>query len=150
MKEITNVTIVSTNLNKNLLYKYKDYHVIDNNFTYEELLTKKKIIFFNILNNLEENELKKLYNFLKNNNILFINVTNNMELCLFTDYLIVYDEDKVLIEGDTLDVLKSEKLLKRLGLQLPFMVELSLLLKDYGLVDKIYLDKESLTDKLWK
>lgn len=150
MDKITNVTIISTNLNKELLDKYQDYHIIDSDFSYEELLEKKKVIFFNILNNLSEKDLKKLFKYIKDNNILFINFTNDVELCLYTDYLIVCDKNKILMEGNTLEVLKNEKLFKRLGLNLPFIVELSLLLKDYNLVDDIYIDKESLADKLWK
>lgn len=150
MDKITNVTIISTNLNKRLLDKYQDYHIIDSDFSYEELLEKKKVIFFNILNNLSEKDLKKLFKYIKDNNILFINFTNDVELCLYTDYLIVCDKNKILMEGNTLEVLKNEKLFKRLGLNLPFIVELSLLLKDYNLVDDIYVDKESLADKLWK
>lgn len=150
MDKITNVTIISTNLNKELLDKYQDYHIIDSDFSYEELLEKKKVIFFNILNNLSEKDLKKLFKYIKDNNILFINFTNDVELCLYTDYLIVCDKNKILMEGNTLEVLKNEKLFKRLGLNLPFIVELSFLLKDYNLVDDIYVDKESLADKLWK
>ena len=146
----TNVTIVSTNLNKKILSNYNGYKIIESDFTYEELLRSKKVIFYNVLNNLEEYEINKLFNYLKSNNVLFINATNDMELSLYTDYLIVYDDKKILIEGNTLDVLKNEKLLKRIGIHLPFMVELSLLLKDYGLIDNIYLNKESLVDKLWK
>ena len=150
MDIITNVTIISTNLNKELLNNYKDYHIIENNFTYEEVLKEKKVIFFNILNNLSKDELDKLFKFLNDNNILFVNFTNDIELSLYTDYLIIYDKEKILMEGKTLDILKNEKLIKRLGLNLPFIVELSILLKDYGLVNDIYLDKESLVDKLWK
>jgi len=148
--ELTNVTIISTNLNKELLNNYKDYYVIENNFTYEEILLKKKVLFFNVLNNLNDSVLSKLFEFLKENNIKFINVCNNIELSLYTDYLIVYDKNNILIEGTTVEVLKNEKLLKRVGIGLPFIVELSLLLKDYGLINEIYLDKESLVDKLWK
>jgi len=150
MKEVTDVTIISTNLNKKILDKYQDYSLIEDNFTYEELLKKKKVIFFNVLNNLSDEELKKIFDYVKKNNILFINVTNEIELSLYTNYLIIYDKENILIEGSTIEVLKNEKLLKRLGLQLPFMVELSLLLKDYGLIDEIYLEKERLVDKLWK
>ena len=146
----TNVTIVSVNLSKNILSKYKEYYVIDDNFTYDELLKNKKVIFFNVLNNLKEDDLNKLFKFLKENDIKFINVTNNMELCLYTDYLIVMDIDNILIEGPTIEVLKNDKLLKRLGFELPFMVDLSLLLKDYNLINNIYLNNESLVGALWK
>ena len=148
MKE-TNVTIVSTNLSKSIISIYKDYIIIDDNFTYNELLNEKKVIFFNVLNNINENELNKLFKFLKNNNIKFINVVNNLELALYTEYLIIYDKENIVIEGSTIEVLKNEKLIKRIGLKLPFMVELSILLKDYGLVNDIYLDKERLVSLLW-
>ena len=146
----TNVTIMSINLSKKTLSRYKEYYIIDDNFTYDELLKNKRVIFFNVLNNLKENELNKLFRFLKDNDIKFINITNNMELCLYTDYLIILDNDNVLIEGLTLEVLKNDKLLKRLGFELPFLVDLSLLLKDYNLVNKIYLNNESLVGALWK
>ena len=138
MKEITNVTIISTNINKNILQIYKDYQLIDQSFKIEDLLQYKKIIFFNVFNELSEDKIREIYSYLDSHNILYINVTNNIEEVLFTDYLIVYDKEKILIEGTTLEVLKNEKLLKRIGLSLPFMVELSLYLKDYNLIDKIY------------
>jgi hypothetical protein len=145
----TSITIISTNLNKHILDKYKDYHVIDDNFTYQELLTYKKVIFFNVLNNLDKVELDKLFNYLKEKDIKYINIANNLELCLYTNYLIVMDEKNILIEGSTIEVLKNDKLLKRLGFELPFIVELSLLLKDYNLIDKIYLDYKELEGALW-
>ncbi len=147
---ITDVSIVSTNLNYKLVDNYKDYFVVKDNFKMEDLLKHKNVIFFNCLNNLEDQKVKEIFSILKDNQINFINVTNNMEQVLLTSYLKVYDKENVLIEGSTIEVLKSEKLLKRIGLELPFMVELSLLLKDYNLIDKIYLDKESLVNDLWK
>lgn len=147
---ITNVTIISTNLNKNILNNYKDYKIIDKSFSYEELLNYQKVIFFNVLSNLKVEEIKKLYDFLNVNNIAFINITNNIEEVLYTNYLIIYDDIKIIAEGNTLELLKNEKLFKRLGFKLPFIVELSLLLKDYNLVNKIYIDKESLVGDLWK
>jgi hypothetical protein len=103
-----------------------------------------------VLNNLDDEKLTKLFEFLNSNNMLYVNISNNMETSLYTKYLIIYDKNKILIEGKTLDVLKEEKLLKRLGLKLPFMVELSILLKDYGLINELYLKKENLVGALWK
>lgn len=150
MKEITNVTIISTNLNRNIINNYNDYEVIDNNFKIEELVNKKKIIFFNILSNLDEKKLKKLFKYLYDNNVLFINITNNIEEILYTERLIVYNENNIIIDGETMEVLKNEKLLKRLGFNMPFIIELSNLLNNYNLVNKIYLDKESLVKDVWK
>ena len=148
--EITSVTIVSTNLNKKILDKYRDYHVIDNSFKLEELLKYSKIIFFNVFNDLEKEKIKDIYNYLDSNKISYINITNNIEEALLTKYLIIYDKENILIEGPVIEVLKNDKLLKRIGLSLPFIVELSLLLKDYGLVNEIFLNKESLAGALWK
>jgi len=85
---ITNVTIISTNLSKDILKKYKDYQIIDSSFNYEDLLKFKKVIFFNILNNLNKNEIEELFRYLKSNNVNFINVTNNIEEVLCTENLI--------------------------------------------------------------
>ncbi len=149
MKE-TDVTIISVNLNKKLTMAYKDYHVIEDDFDYEDLLKYKKVIFFNVLNNLKDEELDKLFNFIRENNILFINYTNNMELVLRTSYLMIYNGNDILAEGPTLEILKNDKLIKRLGFDEPFIVDLSLLLKGYGLISEIYSDKESLKRALWK
>lgn len=147
---ITNVTIISTNINKNIMNNYQDYKIIDKSFTYEELLQYRKVLFFNVLSKLNDQEMKKLFDFLNINNIAFINITNNIERVLFTNYLIIYDENKIIAEGNTIDLLKNEKLLKRLGFKLPFIIELSILLKDYNLINSIYLSKESLVGDIWK
>ena len=116
MNEVTNVTIMCTNFNKEIINKYQDYHLIDKSFNVEDLLKYSKIIFFNVFNNLDEKHIKEIYQVLNDNHILYINVTNNMEEVLFTKYLIIYDKDNILIEGPTLEVLKNEKLIKRIGL----------------------------------
>lgn len=149
MNITTDVTIISTNINRKFLDKYNDYYLVDGNYNLEELLGKEKIIFFECLNKLNDFELSTLFETLREHNILFVNITNNIEEAIFTQHLVVYDKENILIEGPTIEVLKEEKLLKRIGLELPFMVELSLLLKDYNLVNKIYLDKESLVSDLW-
>lgn len=148
MKE-TNVTIISTNLNKSLIKSYKDYQVIEGDFKYKDLIKYKKIILFNNINNLSEINLNNLFKFIKKNNICFIVCTNNLEISLYTDYLVVCDKENILAEGKTLEVLKNDRLLKRLGFELPFYIDLSILLKEYGLINELYLTKESLAGKLW-
>ena len=149
MKE-TSVTIISTNINKHILDNYKDYHVVEKKFNVSELLSYQKVIFFNVLHYYDDEEIKEIFKTLEDNNIKYINFTNNIEEALYTSYLIIYDDKKVLVEGKTNEVLKCEKLIKKVGLNLPFITELSLLLKDYDLVDKIYKDNTSLKGDLWK
>ena len=149
MKE-TSVTIISTNINKHILDNYKDYYVVDQKFKIDELLQYKKVIFFNVLHYYDDEKIKEIFKTLEDNNVKYINFTNNIEEALYTSYLIIYDDKKILVEGVTDEVLKCEKLIKKVGLNLPFITELSLLLKDYDLVDKIYKDNASLKGALWK
>ena len=54
------------------------------------------------------------------------------------------------MEGTKEQVLNEEKILKKLGFNLPFIIELSKGLKLYGLIDKIYFNNEELVSALWK
>ena len=91
-----------------------------------------------------------LLNYLNSKEIKLINVTSNMEDVLYTDYtLCIYDGINA-IDGKTLDVLENEKILKRLGFDLPFMFDLSIQLQLYGLINKSYLNKEGMVEALWK
>lgn len=110
---------------------------------------RKNLIFDELLMFIDNDVKKALMNFLESNNTKFINITSDMEETLFSDYLIVVYNGNVAIEGKTLNVLKEEKILNRLGYNLPFLVDLSLQLKYYGLVDRIYLNQSELVDKLW-
>lgn len=110
----------------------------------------KKIVFDDILTYVDFNVRKQLLKTLISQGIRIVNITMDIEDTLFTDYLIVMFNKQVALEGQTLEVLKEEKLLKRMGLSLPFMIDLSIQLQYYGLVDKIYLDKEELVSELWK
>ena len=91
-----------------------------------------------------------LLNYLNSKNIVLINVTSDLEDILYTDYVMCLYKGISGIDGKSLDVLKEEKILKRLGFSLPFMVDLSIQLKLYGLIDKIYLNKEAMVKNLWK
>lgn len=91
-----------------------------------------------------------IFNYLLEKSIVIINVTSVMEDVLFTDYVLCLYDGISAIDGKTLDVLKNEQLLRRLGFNLPFIADLSSQLKSYGMVDKIYINDELLVNKLWK
>ena len=91
-----------------------------------------------------------LLNYLNSKHITLINVTTNMEDVLYTDYLLCLYDGINALDGKTLDVLNNEKILKRLGFDLPFMIDLSIQLKLYGLIDRTYLNMEDLVNNLWK
>ena len=107
------------------------------------------IVFNDFLRLLNNHEKEILLSNLEKKNIHFLNITSNIEEALYADELKVVYHNRVMLEGSTVSVLKEEKLLKRLGYKLPFMVDLSLQLNAYNLIDSIFLDEEVLVDKLW-
>ena len=60
------------------------------------------------------------------------------------------DKEKVIASGRTLSILNEEKLMNRLGLSLPFIVDLNKQLMYYDIIDKYILDEEGLVDEIWK
>ncbi len=99
---------------------------------------------------LSSKNLKKVFCYAKKKGITLAVVSNDIEQALNFSYMIVLDQGRVAIEGKTLQVLEQEKILKRLGIGLPFYVDLSIQLKLYGLIQKIYVTKEELRGALWK
>lgn len=93
---------------------------------------------------------KKVLEYAKEKNITLVSVSKNIEEALSYDYIIVMDQGSIAIEGKTLQVLQEEKILKRLGIGLPFYVDLSIQLKLYGLLPNICLSKEEMMEALWK
>ncbi len=146
----TDVTVLSNNISNKLLLNYKGYYVIKRNFSYDELVLKKKVVFFNILDNINYLDVSKLFDFLRKKNVNFINITNNSELALLTKYTTIYKDDKIVLEGETLKVMENDSIFRKLGLKIPFMINLSILLKDYGVINEIVTDMDSLRDMLWK
>lgn len=141
-------TTILTNNNLSVLDLFGDEKVI---MDINEVKNIKDsfVIFNDVLRNLKEKDLEILFEMLKQKNIHFVNITSDIEEVLFTDYLLIFNDNKIIVEGPVLSVLREEKILKRLGYKLPFVVDLSLQLNYYGLIDSIYLDERALVDKLW-
>ena len=118
------------------------------------LICRKPLLILNdVLSLLDKSDLeivvKELEEY-KNQGGSIINFITNIEECLLGDRIIIIKEEKVVIDGNTISVLNEEKLLKRLGLGLPFYIELSKYLKDYNLIKNYYIDSESLVNAIWK
>lgn len=95
-----------------------------------------------------EKVLKKLKTLSKNKIILII--TNNLEDTLFSSRIVLLDEGNIVIDDSLENFYNNEKILNSYGFQLPFIVDLSLNLKLYNTVDKIYFNQRKLVDELWK
>ncbi len=140
IKKIFNKPIDILSTNDRVLVKILSYAIY-----FPEYLALDDLLIY-----LNERTKILLLNYLNNKNIRLINVTSNIEDVLYTDYTLVLYNNINAIDGKTLDVLKEEKILKRMGLDIPFYLDLSIQLKLYGLINKTYLNKEDLVRHLWK
>ncbi len=140
INKLLNKSINNLSLNDRTLVKILSYAVIEPTY----------IALDDLLIDLNNRTKILLLNYLNSKNIMLINVTTNMEDVLYTDYILCLYDGISAIDGKTLDVLRNEKILKRLGFSLPFMVDLSIQLELYGLIKKQYLSKEAMVKNLWK
>lgn len=149
-----NYVVLSNNIDKKFMSKFGVYQIIDvlpfeilkNNL---EMFPSKRVIFNESLSSLSNKEKKEIFDLLDKQNINYVNVTSNIEDALFGDYIIVYDEDMKVLEGNRDVVLKNEKILKKLGFGVPFVVDLSIQLMYYDILDKVYYDVDNLLEALW-
>lgn len=150
-----NYTILVNNANKEFMEQFKEYSIIGSNMSFDELKEKlemfpsKRVVFNESWYNLRNNEKKVIIELLKKQNINFVNITSNIEDSLLSDYIVVFDENKKVLEGNTEFVLRNEKVLKKLGYGLPFVVDLSIQLTYYDILGKVYYDMDKLTEDLW-
>jgi energy-coupling factor transport system ATP-binding protein len=90
--------------------------------------------------------LKKLHK----SGMTIVNITHDMDETVYGDRIVVINSGKKVIDGNTMAVYREEKILNRIGLRLPFMIDLSYKLKFYGLIEDDYTDMKDLVNTLWK
>ncbi len=85
----------------------------------------------------------------KDRNMTIIMVTHNLEEIVKADHMVVLDHGKIVLRGHPYKVLQEEKILNQLGVEIPFMISLSLKLQYYNLLDEIVLDMDEMVKKIW-
>lgn len=93
---------------------------------------------------------KRIYDYIKKNKMTLLVVTTDLDDSLYGNKLFVLENFVLILEGNTLSVLKTDTLLKRLGFKLPLAVDLSIELIHYDVLKKVYTDSEKLVGALWK
>ena len=88
--------------------------------------------------------------FKQTNNMTIIMTTSDLTQTLKTDYLYILYNSTIVLEGPPLEVLKKDNVINKIGLRLPFMMDLSVKLCDYNLLEEPELDMNRMVDKLWK
>ena len=114
----------------------------------EVLLLDNIFIYFN--DKEKEDIFKFLRSYQKKNKLTVVLTTIDLKDSLYTDYLYIIGNKTIILEGKPLEVLEKDNILNKVGLNIPFMADLSVKLKDYDLIDSIILDKDRMVDILWK
>ncbi len=102
------------------------------------------------MNSLEQQD---VYNFIKrcikyfHNS--FIMTTTSLDRALDTDALYIIQDGEFILHGEPLTILQRDNMINKAGLNVPFMIDLSVKLRDYELIKEIELDKERLIDTIW-
>jgi len=95
----------------------------------------------------KENVVEYLKEYVKKGNVI-LNFTTDINESLYSEFVYIIGLDKILISGKTLNVLNEDKILKKLGIGLPFIVELNKYLIDYSIIDSYILYEEKLVGTL--
>lgn len=116
------------------------------------LLIIKPIIFCidDMLVYLNNEKKERILNYIKENDIILFSVISNMEEILKYDKVLVINKGEKELFDDVKNVLKDENLFKELGLSLPFIYDISNLLKSYDLIENDHIIEKELVDVLWK
>ena len=115
------------------------------------LLNKPEILLLDDISlYFDKKEKKDIFSFLRKQKITIVYATTSLEDTLYSDYLYIIADKKVALEGNPLYILKKDNIINKIGLKLPFMVDLSVKLTDYELIDKQILDPKEMVDELWK
>ena len=107
------------------------------------------VIIDNLLNKLNCHNKDIIVKILNKLKIKVINMTNNMEDTLLGENIIIMDKGKIVLNDKKENIFMKYDDIKKIGLDLPFIVDLSIKLKYYGLVNKIYFNMEELIGAIW-
>jgi len=138
-----------TSKNPNMLSTFQKIKV---NMALATVQKPKLLILDDIYAHLTKEEAKEILSILEilKEEMTIIMTTMNLEYTLNADYLYILDQGQLVLEGSPLDVMMQDSRLNKMGLSLPFMVDLSLKLKYYDLLEKVEIDMDRLVNTLWK
>lgn len=121
----------------------------------QAIISKPKILLIDDLSPfINKQALLEITNILKELNktqeITIILITSVLECNLLSDYTYIISNKEITLEGIPSEVLEKDNIINKAGLELPFMMDLSVKLRDYDLIKDIELDMEKMVDNLWK
>ena len=102
------------------------------------------------LDNIQKEKVMKILKNYQKKGMTIINITNDIEQSLIGDEILLLYNGQVKLYKDKKSFFDDEKLLKKYGINLPFIIPLSNKLKYYNMVSKNYYSIDELVDDLWK
>ena len=98
-------------------------------------------------------DLQTFYDFIKKCTKFFHNsfivTATSLEMATSSDVLYIIQKGEFILHGEPLTVLQRDNVINKAGLSVPFMIDLSVKLRDYELIKDIELDQERLIEALW-
>lgn len=102
---------------------------------------------FDVLDNYYRN---KVINYMKNmKNCTIVFVTNNEQDFLLADKILFLKDGKIDFITSNELVISEKKFIKN-GVEMPFLMNLSLKLMSYKVIDEVILNVDEMVDKIWK
>ena len=154
VRDIAKDLKITNLLNKNIkdLNEYEKLRV----FLASKVIYNPKLLLLDdpclFLSPLEKEEFMGFLEQLRTRGITIVVSSSSLDEVVYTINSIIYVLDKGMIvsKGDMLEVLSDDSLLNKIGLELPFMVDLSVKLEYYNLTNKINLSPLGMVEHLWK
>lgn len=106
-------------------------------------------IFYDMTLGEQEFMLEKLKE-LNHDGLTILNITSKLDTIYNSNLVYVLNNFKIESSGTKEEILNDDSNLSSIGLEIPFIIDLSLKLKLYDLIDKIYFDINKLEEDLWK
>lgn len=118
------------------------------------LLHKPKVLFLDGVLEIfsikeRKNIIKLLKKYISEEHISIIIFTTSLDDITENDQIILLSKYKIIKECFYNDLYNYDQLFYQNNLEIPFMIDLSIKLKTYNLINKNYTNKENLVDDLW-
>lgn len=81
--------------------------------------------------------------------LIVISTTSSLGDAIYSDAILVIEDGKIKYSGKLDEILKHDNSLVKLGIDIPVMMDMSLKLQFYDLLDKVILNPEEMVDELW-
>lgn len=157
---------ISKQIIKNILKEMNLLSIYDASIESLTLSSKQKLMFviaflhnpkviliddvFSLLNNKDKKVILKYLDKLKQKGLTIVHFTTNLNEVIKSDCLCLLNDYTIKKSGNPLELLEDDQLFYQCGLEIPFMIDLSVKLKMYNLLDSVCLNMEEVVNKLWK